>query len=315
VTTTPCLLLTIPSYEPLAERLLGHGRFEAGEVERKRFPDGERYQRIVTPVRDRDVVLVAGTATDEDTLLAYDLASAAVRLGAERLTWVCPYFGYSTMERAAKPGEVVAAKTRARLMSAVPRAARGNQVLLVDLHAAGIPHYFGDGVSAFHLYAKSLAHEAARALGGDDFVLAAPDAGRASWVQSLAIELGVDTAFVAKRRVSGAQTDVTNVTADVAGRRVVIYDDMVRTGSTLIEAARAFRARGAREVSAVVTHLVLPGDSLAKLLAPGALDRIAGADTHPRAREVEGPRVTVRSIAPLLGAWLAHDPAEAYGRR
>lgn len=310
------LLLTTPAYEPLAERLVASGGFERGGVERRTFPDGEQYQRVDCDVREREVVLLAGTVSDEDTLLAYDLASAVVRQGALRLSWVCPYFGYQTMERAAKAGEIVVAKTRARLMSAVPRAPLGNQVLLVDLHAAGIPHYFGDSVSAFHLYAKALALEAARDLGGEDFVLAAPDAGRADWVQSLARDLGVDTAFVRKRRLSGEKTEVTFVDAQVEGRRVVIYDDMVRTGSTLVEAARAYRERGARAVSAVVTHLVLPGDSLARIQGSGLIERLAGTDTHPRARQVEGAYVTVRSVAPLLAAWLKHDPdRDAFGRR
>lgn len=310
------LLLTIPSYEALGARLLAEGGLEAGRVERLTFPDGERYQRLDCDVRDRDVVLLAGTASDLDTLLAYDLASAAVRYGARRLTWVCPYFGYSTMERAARPGEVVAAKTRARLLSAVPRAALGNQVLLVDLHAAGIPHYFGDDVNAFHLYAKPLALEAARALGGDDFVLAAPDAGRAGWVESLARDVGADTAFVRKRRLSGEATEVTFVDAQVEGRVVVIYDDMIRTGGTLVQAARAYRDRGARAVHAVATHLVLPDGALDRIRAAGVLDGLAGTDTHPRARAHEGAFVTVRTVAPLIAAWLAHHPDhEVYGRR
>lgn len=312
---TPTLLLTIPSHEPLAARLRAAGPFEAGAVAREEFPDGERYQRLDCDVHERDVVLLAGTTSDADTLMAYDLAHAVVRQGAARLTWVCPYFGYQTMERASRPGEVVVAKTRALLMSTVPRAPLGNQLLLVDLHAAGLEHYFGDGVRAFQLYAKSLALEAARALGGEDLVLAAPDAGRAPWVQSLAADLGVDSAFAIKRRVSGSRTKVTSVDANVEGRTVVIYDDMVRTGSTLLEAARAFRARGARAVFAVVTHLVLPGDSLERLEQDGALDGIAGTDTHPRARLCEGEFVTVRSIAPLIAAWFAHEDHEAYGRR
>ncbi len=70
-------------------------------------------------MRERDVAFVAGTASDADTLLAYDLACAIARYGAGRLTWICPYSGYQTQERSAKAGEVVTAKTRARLISAV----------------------------------------------------------------------------------------------------------------------------------------------------------------------------------------------------
>src|SRR5262245_32121420 len=298
------ILLTIPSYADLARRLQEAAGLEAASVERKTFPDGEKYQRIETDVRDRHVVLLAGTPSDEDILTAYDLASAIVRYGASRLTWLCPYFGYQTMERAVKPGQVVAAKTRARLRSPVPDAALGNQVVLMDLHADGIPHYFGDSVNAFHIYAKELALESARALGGGDFILAAPDAGRAKWVQSLANELGVEVAFVYKRRISGEKTEVTGVDARVEGRTVVIYDDMIRSGSTLVEAARAYRARGARQVFAVTTHLVLPGESLERIRAASVIDGIAGTDTHPRARVLEGPGLVVRSVAPILARWL-----------
>ncbi len=300
------ILLTIPSYEDLGRRLLAAADLEAAKIERRTFPDGEKYQRVETDVRDRNVVILAGTPNDEDTLMAYDLASAVVRYGAARLTWLCPYFGYQTMERAVKPGEVVAAKTRARLMSAVPSASLGNQVVLMDLHADGIPHYFADSVSSFHIYAKELALESARAFGGTDFILAAPDAGRAKWVQSLANELGVEVAFVYKRRLSGEKTEVTGVDAKVEGRTVVIYDDMIRSGSTLVEAARAYRAKGARKVYAVTTHLVLPGESLAKIRDSATIDGIAGTDSHPRARALEGPGLVVRSVAPLLARWLAH---------
>ncbi len=294
------LLISIPSYEDLARRILAISDVEPAAVERRTFPDGERYQKLETDVRDRHVVLLAGTATDEDTVSAYDLASAVSLYGASRLTWLCPYFGYQTMERAVRPGEAVAAKTRARLISSVPGA--GNRIVLLDLHTDGIPHYFEGDWKAFHVYAKELALESARAFGGSDFVLAATDAGRAKWVQSLANDAGVEAAFVYKRRVTGEKTEVTGVNASVEGRTVVIYDDMIRTGGSLVEAARAYRARGARKVFAVTTHLVLPGDALARIRASGAIDGIAGTDSHPRARAHEG--VTVRTVAPLLSKWL-----------
>jgi ribose-phosphate pyrophosphokinase len=300
------LVLSVPSYEDLARRLAAETAVELGTVERRHFPDGEIYQRIATDVRERHVVLVAGTASDADLVLAYDLATAAVRYGASQLTWVCPYFGYQTMERATRPGEVVAAKTRARLISAIPVAPAGNRILLLDLHSEGIPHYFGDGISAFHLYAKASAMEAVREFAGNDLILGAPDAGRAKWVQSLANDLGVEAAFVYKRRLSGEKTEVTGVDARVGGRTVVIYDDMIRTGGTLMDAARAYRSKGATRVFAVSTHLVLPGDSWQKIRASGLLDGVAGTDSHPRARALEGEGLVVRSVAPLFARWLEH---------
>lgn len=305
MTSVEPLLLSIPSYAPLAGRIAALTGYPLGSVERKTFSDGEVYQRLETPVRGRDVVLVAGTASDPDTLLAYDLACAVVLWGASRLTWVVPYFGYQTMERSVRAGEVVTAKTRASLMSAVPPSPQGNRMVLLDLHAPGIPHYFADSVRAFHVYGKELVFEAVRAFAGDEApVLAAPDAGRAKWVQSLADELGVDVALAYKRRTEDGRVRLTGVDAKVAGRTVVIYDDMVRTGSTLIEAAQAFRQAGAARVFAATTHLVLPGGALERLLADGALDGLAGTDSHPRAETVRHARLTVRSVDRLLARWL-----------
>jgi len=270
------------------------------------FADGEAYQRIVTPVRERPVVLVAGTPSDTDTLRAYDLANAAVRWGAQRLTWVVPYFGYQTMERAVRPQEAVVAKARATLIGSLPSAPLGNQVVLVDLHASGIAYYFEASTPAFHVYGKSLVFEAARAFAGDgDFVLAAPDAGRAKWVQSLADDLQVPVSFASKRRYQDGGTRVTGLDADVRGQTVVIYDDMIRSGSTLLGAARAFREAGAARCFAVTTHLVLPGSASDDLFADGLLDGVAGSDTHPRAEALrDDPRYRVRSIAPALAEWL-----------
>jgi ribose-phosphate pyrophosphokinase len=114
------LLFAISDYEYLAEKVLALGHCERGEIEVSRFTDGERYQRILSNVEGREVLLIGGTVNDSATLELYDLASSLVSYGADSLTLVIPYFGYSTMERAIKPGEIVTAKTRARLLSAIP---------------------------------------------------------------------------------------------------------------------------------------------------------------------------------------------------
>src|SRR5262249_33151350 len=160
---------------------------------RKTFPDGERYLRLMNAPWARDVVLLGGTPSDLDWMELYDLACAISRAGARSLAIVMPYFGYATMERAVHPGEVVTAKNRARLMSAVPPCQDGTSVYLFDLHTDGIEFYFGDEVTTRHLYGASVVTEAVRrAMGSRPFVLGATDAGRAKWVQSLARDLGVE---------------------------------------------------------------------------------------------------------------------------
>src|SRR5690606_101105 len=120
------------------------------------FPDGERYLRLVTAVAGRDVVIVGGTIDDSATLTLFDLACGAVHYGARRLTLVIPYYGHATMERATRPGAVGTAQPRAALSAAGPPASYGNRVVLLDLHAEGIPHYFEAGTVATHVYAKPL---------------------------------------------------------------------------------------------------------------------------------------------------------------
>lgn len=294
------LVYAIASYDYLADAITGLAGWPRGEIERKVFPDGERYHRLVTECADRDVVLVGGTIGEADTLELYDVASALVTHGAYRLTLVIPFYGYSTMERAVRHGEVVTAKTRAALLSSIPAASRGNQVFLLDLHVAAIAHYFEKPIRPVHVYGKPVVMAAARRLGGDAFVLACTDAGRAKWVESLANDLNVDAAFVYKRRLSGSKTQVTGVSAQVGGQRVVIYDDMIRTGGSLMAAARAYLDAGAASVDAIATHGVFPGDAVDRLRASGLFGRIVVTDSHPRAVAVRGDFVEVDTVATTL---------------
>jgi ribose-phosphate pyrophosphokinase len=103
------LLFTTSAYAYFEPRLMAEGPFEPGAIERRSFPDGERYLRLDADSWGRDVVLLGGTPTDLDWLEVYDLGCAISRAGARSLSIVMPYFGYATMERAVRPGEVVTA--------------------------------------------------------------------------------------------------------------------------------------------------------------------------------------------------------------
>jgi ribose-phosphate pyrophosphokinase len=304
MTTTRKLLFTIKSYEYLEPRLLAAGDFERGVIERKTFPDGERYLRVAVDTRGRDVVLLGGSPTDLDALEVYDLACAFFSAGARSLSMVIPYFGYSTMERAVKPGEVVTAKTRARLFSAIPSCEGGTRVFLFDLHTDGIEFYFDDSHVTHHIYGSPLITEAIRArMGEGGYVLGATDAGRAKWVQSLAQNLGVEPAFVYKRRdPTSGNLRLTGINADVRGKPVMLYDDMIRTGSSLLQAGRAYLAAGATEVHAIASHLVLPADSLATLQSSGVFKSISGTDSHPGSQQLDGAGSVVSITGLVMSA-------------
>jgi ribose-phosphate pyrophosphokinase len=230
-----------------------------GGLTRKDFEDGERnYVLSIGTVKGHDVILVGGTATDQDTLELFDLGSALVKYGARSLRIICPYFGYSTMERAVSEGEIVIAKTRARLISAIPVASGGNEIVLFDLHSEGIPHYFEGNIVSKHVYGKSFVKDCIDDIikenNKDDYVLCSTDAGRAKWVESLGRDFSMKTAYVYKQRVSGSDVKTTGINADVSGKNVIIYDDMIRSGGSLTSAINAYKLAGAKSVFVIASH-------------------------------------------------------------
>lgn len=326
------LILSTQSYTAWAARFHTLTDMELGEIQRKDFPDGEHYQRIVTPVDGRKVLLISGTINDRETLELFDLANAIVDGGASRLRVVLPYFGYSTMERAVRQGEAVKAKYRARLLSnGLPRAPLGNRFYMLDLHSEGIPQYFENGAQTTHIYAKSIVMKVARRLSTEfgplalgarqlevttelpsgSFVLASTDAGRMKWVESLARDMGVSPAFAYKERIDGATTVSLGISGPVKDKFVVIYDDMIRTGSSLMNAARAYLEAGASGVAAMATHALFPGESLARIKASGLFHQLVVTDSHPRSRELESEFLRVESCSDLFVPHLSADTTDS----
>jgi ribose-phosphate pyrophosphokinase len=299
-TSSPPLVYALPSYAYLQASLCSQANFELGSLENKSFPDGERYLRVLDDVTGRDVLLVGGTIDDAATLFMYDLGCALVKYGARSLTLVIPYFGYSTMERAVKSGEVVVAKTRARLFSAIPPASYGNRIVLIDLHNEGITHYFEGCVTTFHLHTTQLILQAVKQMNLGEYVIGSTDAGRAKWVAHLANELGVDAAFVYKKRLDGETTAVTAVSARVDGKTVVIFDDMIRTGGSLLGAALAYKDGGAAQLAVISTHGLFPHESFAKLKQSGLFSHIICSNTHPRVYELENQGLDIMDITPTI---------------
>lgn len=294
------IIFTTENYQYFEKEFSSFNQFEIGKAEFKKFPDGEKYLRLVSNIEGRDVVIIGGTISEADTLELYDLASAITMYEARSLTMVIPFFGYSTMERAVRYGEAVTAKYRARLISSIPQTPEGNRVILMDIHSEGIPHYFENDTHATHLYCKKIILEAAKEIGGNDFILGSTDAGRAKWVESLANDLGVNAGFILKRRISGEETEVLNISADVKQKKVILYDDMIRTGGSLIHAARSFMEAGATEVSVIATHGLFVSDACEKLKRCGFIKQVICTNTHPAVLKFAGDFVKVKSVAALI---------------
>lgn len=290
-------------YQYLRDDLLLHAglQWEPGQLAIHNFPDGEHYHRILSNIRNQPVILLGGTIDDQETLELFDLANGVVQCGASSLHIVIPFFGYSTMERAAKQGEIVKAKNRAILFSALPQTSQGNNIIMLDLHAEGISYYFDGNIRPVHLYGKSIVEEAALELSkGEDFVLASTDAGRAKWVESLANDLHVPAAFVFKRRISGEETHVTAISADVKDKMVIIYDDMIRTGGSLLHAANAYKQAGAREINVITTHGLFSGGAFEKIRKSNIIKRVICTNSHPAALAIKDPMLRIKTVSELI---------------
>jgi ribose-phosphate pyrophosphokinase len=296
------ILFYTPAYKYLAQKILKDcPSLEEGILESKIFPDGEAYHRIISDVSEKEVIIIAGTISDADTIALYDMATACTQFKAVKTKIFIPFYGYSTMERAVKSGEIVKAKTRAILLSSIPKPESGIEIYMFDLHSEGIPYYFENNIKTFHIYAKPLIVEAALSLAANEpFVLASTDAGRAKWVESLANDMHTTAAFILKRRINDSLTEVADISADVAGKIVIIYDDIIRTGGSLIKAAEAYSTKGAKKIFVIATHGVFCNNSLEKIFASGYISAISVTDSHPNAQAIKHPQVNVFSLASII---------------
>lgn len=289
------------------------GMEEVGSIESRLFSDGESYHRIVDveTLKEQDVCFIGGLTSDKSILDVYHIVSALAMQQIRSLHIVIPYMSYSTMERATKPGEIVKAKNMARMFSSIPQASRGNFFYFIDLHSEGIPHYFEGQSHVVHLYAKNeIKSMIDDIVGGDHwqerqkFVLASTDAGRAKWVESLANEYDMPAAFVLKRRDQNG-TEVTAINADVDGKDVIIYDDMIRSGGSIINAANAYKQAGANKVYACTTHGIFCDSGLEKLKNSGVIERVYMTNTHARCQyNLDFGFTNLVSIAELIAKGL-----------
>ncbi len=299
------IVFSTSTYRYLCDKLVQVSQWQKGHIKTKLFPDGESYHQIQTPIRNKDIILIGGTIDDINTLELYDLAHGIVQLGARSLCIIIPYFGYATMERATQPGEIVKARNRAILLSSIPNCSEANSIYLLDVHSEGIPFYFTPSLRCTHMYAKELIIQSAKEIAGSQFVLGSTDSGRAKWVESLASDMGVDSAFVYKKRLDSIHSKITGVNADVQHKTVVIYDDMIRTGGSLINAALAYHNAGASRVVAITTHGLFSNNALDKINNQGIIEQIICTDSHAHSTQIQHPLLTIKSIDSILYHYLS----------
>ncbi|GJM44671.1 MAG: ribose-phosphate pyrophosphokinase [Gemmatimonadota bacterium] len=263
-----------------------------GKVEITKFSDGELFVRLNENVRGVDVFIIQPTVPEpqgnsgNSLMELFLLLDAATRASASRVTAVMPYFGYARQDRKDQPRVSLAAKLVANLITT----AGADRILTMDLHASQIQGFFDIPVD--HLYAAPVFMDFFEGLDLSEFTIVAPDLGSVKMARAYANRLGRPLAIVEKRRPKANDTEVLNVigTAEVTGRNLLIIDDMIDTGGTLIKAAEKLKDVGARDIYACATHAVFSGGALDRLEKSPISDLVV-TDTIPSVRASEKLRI------------------------
>lgn len=260
-----------------------------------RFSEGEIRVKINENVRGKDVFVVQPTCPPpNDNLMELLIMLDAVRrASARRITAVVPYYGYGRQDRKDQPRVPITAKLVANLITT----AGADRVLTMDLHAGQIQGFFD--LPLDHLYAVTVFEHYIQRKRLAPLVVVSPDVGGIKMARGYAKRLGAGLAIVDKRRDSPDSTEVMHILGEVKDRVCLLVDDLIATGSSIMEAAKALKRQGAKAVYGAVTHAVLSGDAIRHLNA-APLEELMVTDTIPLTPARRHRKITVLSVAPLL---------------
>lgn len=232
----------------------------------RRFADMEISVEIQENIRGEDVFVMQSTSypANDNLMELLLILDALKRSSARRVTAVIPYFGYARQDRKSGPRTPISAKLVANLITQ----AGADRVLTMDLHAGQIQGFFDipvDNLYAAPMFAKDIKEQYA----GKDVMIVSPDVGGVVRARAIATRINCDLAIIDKRRERAGMSEVMNVIGDVRGRHCVLVDDIVDSGGTLINAAKALLNQGATSASVYVTHGVLSGQAVSKINSSG----------------------------------------------
>jgi ribose-phosphate pyrophosphokinase len=290
-------ILACNSNRPLAEAIAAYLDLPLTKALVRRFSDMEVFVEIQENVRGEDVFVIQSTSFPANDHLMELLVSldALKRSSARRVTAVIPYYGYARQDRKSAPRTPISAKLVANMITA----AGADRVLTLDLHAGQIQGFFDiptDNLYAEPVLVKDIRDHHARR----DLIIVSPDVGGVFRARQIARRLDADLAIIDKRRERAGVSEVMNIIGDVAGRRCILVDDMVDTAGTLCNAARALIGAGASAVFSYVSHGVLSGGAVARVI-DSPIEMLVTTDSIVATEAVQqANNIRQVSIAPLM---------------
>jgi len=293
--TRSFVLFTGTAHPALAASIAARLGVVLGECRIERFPDGEVAAELQQSVRGRDVFIVQPTSppVNDHLVELLVLADACRRADAERITAIVPYFGYARSDKRSGRRVPVTARAVADMMQSIGI----DHVVTLDAHTPAIEGFFRIPIDNLSIVPTMCVALESRVT--DDTVIVSPDLGGVKRATELGERLGRPVAVCVKRRDDGASVAITQVIGDVRNRACLIVDDMITTGGTIAEAAKAVRSHGARDGMVVMaSHGVLMPGACEKMRAAGVKEVLV-SDSIPIDPLPELP-ITRVAIAPLL---------------
>jgi len=285
------------AHPELARSVCNYLEMPLGDCEVFQFSNENIFVRIMENVRERDVYIVQPMAAPVNTRIMELLImiDAVKRASAGRVTAVVPYYAYGRSDKKDQPRVPITA----RLLANMIETAGADRVLTVDLHAGQIQGFFNipvDELTALYMISRSFKEKQL-----SNAVVVAADEGASKRARNVAQSLRVPLAIIEKRRAANdEQVEALNVIGDVRGCQAIMIDDEILSGGTMVEGAALLREKGATAVYAGVTHSILSGQATERI-AESPIEELVTTDTIPLPLEKQLPKITVLTIAPLLG--------------
>ena len=263
----------------------------------KRFQDNEIYVEINENIRGNSIFVVQSTSNPaNDNLMELLICIDALRRSsAKNITAVIPYFGYARQDRKVVPRTAISAK----LVSNLITNAGANRILSVDLHAGQIQGFFDipvDNLFATPIFARHIKNKSKL----KNVICVAPDVGGVERTRALSRRINSTIAIIDKRRPAPGKSEVMNLVGNVKGKNCIIVDDIIDSGGTIVNAAKALREKGAKDVYVYITHAVLSGNAVEKIQA-SKIKKLITTDTIDNSKKIgKSKKIEIISIAPMI---------------
>lgn len=286
------LIFSGSSSQELTQKICDYLELKPGKIDKRIFSDGEIWVKFLENIRGRDVFIVQSTQPPAENLMELlIMLDAAKRASATRITAVIPYFGYARQDRKDQPRVSITAKLVANLITV----SGADRVITMDLHAAQIQGFFD--IPFDHLYASPVFTSLLKDH-SDNFVVVSPDIGGIKLARSYAKRLDAGLVVIDKRRPKHNQAEVMNIIGDVNGKDVLLVDDLIDTGGTIVNAVKALKERGANKIYGAISHPLLSGNALERI-QQSDIHKLYVTDSIPLKDKVHD-KVVVRTASELL---------------